>query len=170
MPLIFDESHSSLYGGFLMKDSMVARLFPSIRRKHWRCLPCYLNVWNKIRNSPPPTCIYGECIHSWSNNWYIQILFYFVLKFFFNWKIIALQSCIGFCWQQHTSAIRVFMCVSPFPLEPPSHPHIPPLWVLSPPPAPPSHSPIPPLWVVTEDQAGRPELQSSFPLFLIGTL
>ena len=34
-----------------MKDSMVAHLFPSIRRKHWRCLPCYLNVWNKIGNS-----------------------------------------------------------------------------------------------------------------------
>ena len=70
MPLIFDESHSSLSGGYLMKDSMVAHLFPLIRRKHWRCLPCYLNVWNKIRNSPTGTFM-GSAFIPHAKSWLI---------------------------------------------------------------------------------------------------
>ena len=75
-----------------------------------------------------------------SNSWYTQILFYFVLSIFLNWKIIALQRCIGFCWQQHTPAISVcvYVCISLSSGASLPPPHTTPL-------GPPSHSPISPL-------------------------
>ena len=37
--------------------------------------------------------------------------------FFLNWRIIALQCCVGFCLKQFESAV---LCICPLPLEPPS--------------------------------------------------
>ena len=64
--------------------------------------------------------------------------------FIFNWKIIALQSCIGFChvstWISHR-----YMCVfSLLNLPPTSHP-------------------IPPLYIFTQHQIWAPVSYSKFP-------
>ena len=52
--------------------------------------------------------------------------YYIFYLFIFNWRIIALQYCIGFC---HTSTWKSLVYVRPLPLESPSHlpPHPTPL-------------------------------------------
>ena len=44
-------------------------------------------------------------------------LVYFFL-FIFNWSVIALWCCVGFCRQQRESAVSIYIC--PLPLEPAS--------------------------------------------------
>ena len=73
----------------------------------------------------------------------LAILLFVFFLIFFNWRIIALQCCIGFCCKtmqiNHDN-----MCISP---------------LLSPHPP-----PIPSLQVITEHRVGLPALYSSFPL------
>ena len=43
----------------------------------------------------------------------------FFLIFIFNWRIIALEYCVGFLPCINMNQLRVYIC--PFPFEPPSH-------------------------------------------------
>ena len=58
----------------------------------------------------------------------IHYFFFFFLNlnlFIFNWRIIALPYCVGFCKHPHESAMAIYMPLpheppSPFPLQPPA--------------------------------------------------
>ena len=78
---------------------------------------------------------------------------------FSNWRIIALQCCVGFC---HTtmqiSHNFICVCVCVYVYVSVSSPS----WASFP-------SPFPPLQVIAEHQAGLPVLCSSFPLAMCFT-
>ena len=90
----------------------------------------------------------------------------FVIYFFFNWRIIALQCCVGFCHAEWISHDYIYACARTH-----THTHtyvytyiayayVPPsIWASLP-----TH--IPPF---TEHQAGLPVLHSSFPLAICFT-
>ena len=90
----------------------------------------------------------SRCSHWYRQNEYNLIIkdLSFLLFFFFHWKLIALQLCVGFC--KTTMQIRREYC---FPLEPPLLP------------------PISSLLSLTEHRAGVPVLYSRFPLVIYFT-
>ena len=71
--------------------------------------------------------------------------------FIFNWRIIVLQYCVGFCQTSVWSVIGTYWS--------------PPFWTF----LPPTSLPIPPLLVVTEPHFEFPESYSKFPLVLYFT-
>ena len=63
--------------------------------------------------------------------WVSFFFFFFKYKFiYFNWRLITLQSYIGFAIHQHESATGIHVFPIPIPNPPPSSLPIPSLWVI----------------------------------------
>ena len=77
---------------------------------------------------PHPQWTHVTITNAWIHYYFILtfkcILFFFVYKFIhFNWRLITLQYCHGFCLHWHESAMGVHVSPSWTPLPPPSPSH-----------------------------------------------
>ena len=70
---------------------------------------------------------------------------FYLFSFIFKWVMIALQYCVTFLLHNSVNQLWVYINIS-LPLEPPSSPL------------------TPPLWVITDHQAEQPAVHSTFPL------
>ena len=84
------------------------------------------------------------------NSDFLGFLLFLILNLFFNWRIIALQNCVGFC-QTSIWVIHMYM-------------YVPSLFTLLP-----TFLPTPPLEIVTEPQYEFPESYSKFQLAIYFT-
>ena len=87
------------------------------------CVPCIGNgASGPPGKSLPPALLFSSKNIIFFNNWQHDILLHYLPTFtyFFNWRIIALQCYVGFCYT--TMGISSYY-IYPLPLEPSSPPN-----------------------------------------------